>query len=125
MSGPVEFARQLQTVEALLKATPDWGGLEQGFAPAAVSDNFDPGDDMKQVLSAFYNTDQGRKIIEWLFDLTLRAPFPHVGTTLEAAGIAAAKHEARVAVGQALARAIVDGNSIFTSKRSQSHEKPA
>ncbi len=125
MSGPVDFARQVNAIEHMLAAAPSWAGLENAFAPAKVADNFDPGDDTKQVIAALYNTSQGRLIIEWLFDLTVRAPFPHVGNTLQSASIAAAKHEARVAVGQALSRAIVDGNEIFTLKRSQSHEEPA
>lgn len=115
-TGPVEFARQVQSVEAFLRSAPSWGDLEKAMAPAPLPDDFDPGDFMKQQLAALYATGDGRKIIDWLFDLTLRAPFPHVGSTRDSACIAAAKHEARVAVGQAIARAIVDGEKIFNRK---------
>ena len=81
-------------------------------------------DDMKQVLFHFYNTMEGRRIIEWLADLTVRAPFPHVGSLKESAALAAAKHEARTAVGYALLRAIAEGEQLFAQQRSR-HETPA
>lgn len=123
-SGPFAFSRQMMALDDLLKSTPDWSGLEQGFFPAKTPDNFDPGDDMKVVLYHFSNTAEGRRILEWLFDLTARAPFPHVGTTTQSAALAAAKHEARTAVGYVIGRAIADGESLW-KERSQNHEKPA
>lgn len=115
-TGPVEFARQVQSVEQFLRDAPSWASLDKAVRPAAVPDHFDPGDFMKQQLAALYETADGRAIIDWLFDLTLRAPFPHVGSTRDSAWLAAAKHEARVAVGQAVARAIVDGRKLFNQK---------
>lgn len=117
MSGPVEFARQVQALDQLLNAAPNWDGLEKAFAPAKTPDHFEPDDFMKQQLAALYNTADGRQIIDWLFDLTLRAPFPHVGSSRDSAWIAGAKHEARVAVGQTVARAIVDGRELFNRKK--------
>ena len=122
--GPFAFSRQMMAVDELLKATPSWSGLQQAFFPAKVGDNFDPGDDMKVVLYHFSNTAEGRRILEWLFDLTARAPFPHVGNTTQSAALAAAKHEARTAVGYVIGRAIADGEVLW-KQRSQSHEKPA
>lgn len=116
-NGPVEFMRQVQALDDLLNATPNWKGLEKAFAPAAVPDQFEPEDFMKQMWAAFYNTADGRQMIDWLFDLTLRAPYPHVGSARDAAWLAAGKHEARVAVGQAVARAIVDGRELFNRKK--------
>lgn len=116
MSGPVDFLRQVQRVEDFIKSPSSWGELEKAFAPAPVADSFDPGEFMKKQLAALYGTQDGRAILEWLFDLTLRAPFPHVGNSRDSAWIAAAKHEARVAVGQAIARAIVDGRELLTPK---------
>lgn len=124
MSGPVAFSRQMMAVEKLLQAAPNWGGLEQAFFPAEVADRFDPGADMKEVLFHFYQTAEGRRILDWIFDLTARAPFPHVGSTKESAAIAAAKHEARTAVGYVICRAIADGEQLW-KQRSQAHEKPA
>lgn len=124
MTGPFPFARQMMAVDSLLSAAPNWGGLEQAFFPASVPDSFDPGDDMKLVLFHFSNTAEGRRILEWIFDLTARAPFPHVGSTKESAAIAAAKHEARTAVGYVVGRAIADGEKLW-KQRSEAHGKTA
>jgi hypothetical protein len=115
-NGPVDFLRQVQRVEDFIRNPSSWGELEKAFAPAKVPDNFDPGDFMKQQLAALYGTQDGRAIIEWLFDLTLRAPYPHVGNSRDSAWLAAGKHESRVAVGQAIAKAIVDGRELFNQK---------
>jgi hypothetical protein len=123
-SGPFAFSRQMVALDSLLQSQPSWAGLEKAFFPAGTHDNFDPGDDMKVVLYHFSNTAEGRRILEWLFDLTARAPFPHVGTTTQSAALAAAKHEARTAVGYVIGRAIADGESLW-KERSQNHETPA
>ncbi|TIX55931.1 MAG: hypothetical protein E5V25_28650 [Mesorhizobium sp.] len=117
--GPFPFSRQMMAIDQLLGATPSWEGLNQAFFPAKVADNFDPGDDMKQVLYHFNNTAEGRRIIEWFCDLTVRAPFPHVGSMKESAALAAAKHEARTAVGYAMLRAIAEGEELWKQQRSQ------
>jgi hypothetical protein len=101
----------------MLAGVPSWDGLNQAFFPAKVADKFDPGEDMKQVLYHFYQTAEGRRIIDWLADLTVRAPFPHVGASKDAAVIAAAKHEARTAVGYALMRAIADGEELYKQSK--------
>ncbi|RWN78070.1 MAG: hypothetical protein EOS02_09935 [Mesorhizobium sp.] len=119
MSGPFPFSRQMMAVDQLLGATPSWEGLNQAFFPSKVADNFDPGDDMKLVLFHFNNTAEGRRIIEWFCDLTVRAPFPHVGSMKESAALAAAKHEARTAVGYAMLRAIAEGEELWKQQRSQ------
>ncbi|RUT82276.1 MULTISPECIES: hypothetical protein [unclassified Mesorhizobium] len=125
MSGaPFPFSRQMMAIDQLIGSVPTMEGLSQAFFPAAVSDNFDPGDDMKLVLFAFYGTAEGKRIIDWLCDLTVRAPFPHVGSMKESAALAAAKHEARTAVGYALLRAIAEGEQLWTQRRSH-NETPA
>ncbi|CDX54565.1 hypothetical protein MPL1032_190152 [Mesorhizobium plurifarium] len=117
MSGPFPFGRQMMAVEELLGAVPTMEGLGQAFFPAKVADNFDPGADMKQVLYHFYHTAEGRRIVEWLADLTVRAPYPHVGSSKEAVVIAAAKHEARAAVGLVLMRAIAEGEELYKQSK--------
>lgn len=121
--GPHPFARDIWPLDtALEQAGPlGWEGLMRDFLPARVSENFDPGEDMKLVLAAFYNTAEGRRIVEWLWDLTVRAPYPHVGASNQSAAIAAAKHEARVAVGLSLKLAIEQGQKLWNEKRSQTH----
>lgn len=119
MTGPFPFRRELADLDTMLASLggAGWDGLEGKFAPAKVPDHFDPGDDMKKVLAAFYFTAEGRKIVEWLADLTLRAPYPHVGQASDAVVIAAAKHEARAAVGEVLMKAIAEGYQLLNPRR--------
>ncbi|RUW46088.1 hypothetical protein [Mesorhizobium sp. M8A.F.Ca.ET.021.01.1.1] len=116
-SGPYPFGRQMAAVDQVLAGVPDWEGLSQAFYPVKTADNFDPGTDMKQVLFHLYGTLEGRRIIEWLADLTVRAPYPHVGQSKDSVMIAAAKHEARVGVGLVLFRAIADGEELYKQSK--------
>lgn len=116
MSEPFPFARSVQSLDELLDQASfggGWQGLEKMLAPAKVPDSFDPGQDMKKVLCAFYHTTEGRRIIDWLMDLTVRAPYPHVGTNFNQAAIAAAKHESRAAVGLVILQAIAEGDALL------------
>ncbi|TPN57165.1 hypothetical protein [Mesorhizobium sp. B1-1-7] len=117
MSGPFPFARQMMAVDEMVSGAPAWDGLEQAFFSAKVADNFDPGADMKQVLYHFYQTAEGRRIIDWIADLTVRAPYPHIGSTNETAALAAKAHEARAAVGYAIGRAIADGEELYKQSK--------
>lgn len=123
-AGPFPFSRQMMAIDQLIGSAPTMEGLEQAFFPAKRPDNFDPGDDMKLMLFHFYGTAEGKRILDWLADLTVRAPFPHVGSMNESAALAAAKHEARTAVGYALLRAIAEGEQLWTQRRSH-NETPA
>lgn len=113
MSGPFAFSRQALAIDRLLEAAPSWEGLNQAFFPARTHDRFDPGDDMKKVLAAFNGTAEGRRIIEWLCDLTCRAPYPQISGDFQTAALAAKAHEARAAVGYVILRAIADGEALL------------
>ncbi len=120
--SPFPFRRELESLDKFLAGEmgAGWEELEQSFFPAQVPRAFDPGDELKRNLAALYHTPDGRQIIEWLADLTWRAPYPHVGAANEAAALAAAKHEARCAVGEVIMKAIAEGyQSIMNSKESK------
>jgi hypothetical protein len=123
MNGPMPFRREVAPLDDMLASVggEGWEGLDKLFHPAEVPDRFDPGAEVKKFLAAAMRTPAGREAIQWLADITLRAPYPHVGTSLEAAAIAAAKHEARAAVGEVLLRAIAQGDQLL-NQRSQNHE---
>lgn len=121
MSGPFPFARETMPLDDLLKQVggPGWSGLDlaRAFAPAKVSDRFEPDEDLKKFLAAFSRTQQGRTFFNWIADLTVRAPYPHVGTLRETAALAAAKHEARCGVGQVIFAAVEEGERLLNTPR--------
>ena len=116
MSDAFAIHRTMMAVEKLLAATPSWGDLEQQFAPAQTAQNFEPDRDLKMSLAALASQAHGGRIVEWLLDLTTRAPYPHVGQTADSVVLAAAKHEARAAIGWVLLRAIADGAELWKQK---------
>lgn len=116
MSGPVAFQRQLKAVEDLISGRPNWQGLEEAFAPAQVSDRFRPEDDLAKMMAAFSRTAEGQRMFEWIFELTKWAPYPKTGNSFESAALAAAKHEARVAVGDVIFAAIGAGDELLNPK---------
>lgn len=118
MSGPHPFRREMADLDTMMASIggEGWDGLEQRFAPAPVPDRFDPGEEIKKFWAAAWGTAQGRAAIQWLADITLRAPYPHGGATLEAAALASAKHEARAAVGEVLLLAMIEGEQLLNPR---------
>lgn len=115
-NGPVNFARDHNAVDALLAAPPTWDGLLADFLPAPSSQKFEPEANVKLILAGMYTTPSGRDAIHWLLDITVFAPYPHVGPSFETAALAAKAHEARAAVGSVLMKAISDGMNLMHKK---------
>lgn len=117
--GPFPFARQQMPLDDMLASAGGlgWAGLAERLGlPSADPDVFAPEDDLKRQMAAFYRTDLGRRMFEWLGDLTLRGAPGASGQTIESAAIAHAKHEARFAVGLAMLKAIEDGDKLLNQK---------
>ncbi|MCW5697916.1 MAG: hypothetical protein KIS96_14445 [Bauldia sp.] len=113
----VASQHRMAQVEKLLAAPPSWDELVREFAPAAVADPFAPEDRIKRFLAALWQTGDGRAVLDWLFALTLDAPYPHIGQTRDAAALAAKAHEARVAVGRAVLAAIAEGETLLSQPK--------
>lgn len=102
----------LEEIEQAIGAN-GWDFFRDQFGPAVVAQSFDPGNDLKKNLAAFARTGLGREIIDWLLDLTCRAPYPVTSQSLHDLAFAAAKHQARAAVGETIIKAIADGNALL------------
>jgi hypothetical protein len=117
MSGPVAFARQVQKLEHLIDSAPSWDALEAGmFGRDAAPDAYKPEDRVKRFVAVMWRTAEGREFLDWIADLTVRGRPAHSGATIEAAAIAHAKHEARYAVGEAIFRAVAEGEELLNRK---------
>lgn len=91
----------------------DWRELEEMFKPALVTRDFEPDEKLKRFAAACWSSGEGRAFIDWLFDLTCRAPYPVTSQDMNDLAFAAAKHQARAAVGETLAACICDGLKIL------------
>lgn len=118
MSGPQNVSPRplamgsLEEIERMVGAK-GWDFFEERFGPALVAQNFDPGDEFKRNMAAFARTAFGRVIVDWLLDLTCRAPYPVTSQDMQDLAFAAAKHQARAAVGETIVKAIADGNALL------------
>ncbi len=120
MSGPAAFGRQSAAIEHFLAAPPNWEGLEKAlYGEGGAPDPFQPEDRVKQFIAAAYRTAEGREFLDWLADLTVRSAPEPGGLSFEGMAIAHAKHETRWAVGQAVFRALAEGNELINQKEPQ------
>lgn len=109
--------REAWPIEDLLKGTDDLLDLDamtEQIGKLSGSD-YKPSDAVAKVFYAIFMGQ--REAMEWLLDLTLRAPYPHVSGSIEQAAIAAAKHQARAGIGEVIVAAIAEG------KRLQDHDQ--
>ncbi len=79
--------------------------------------DYRPTDDVAKALYALFQ--YNRAVIDWLLDLTLRAPYPHVDGDFQKAALAAAKHQARAGIGEVIAAAIAEGKRISDQQKDQ------
>ena len=119
MDGPHPFARSLDPIEDMLAKSPSWDVLNRAFNPAAIPQPFDPDSAVKKYIARMQAHEDGRLFLRWLADLTTHAPYPHVGQSKDSVMIAAAKHEARAAVGWVIFRAAADGEMLINEERAR------
>lgn len=115
MSGPFAFPTDRMNLDQMLESIggKGWAGLERQFSPAKVTDHFEPEKRLKMTMAALARTQEGRQLFDWIYQLTVFAPYPHVGSTRDSAWLAAKAHEARAAVGLSIYRAIQDGEKLL------------
>lgn len=96
----------------------DFDALVEKMA-AGPPDAFEPDDKVAIELWRLFNIPATRAVIEWLFDLTRRAPFPDEGGSFEAVALAAERYRARCKLGAAIAAAIVQGQTLDSPDRKE------
>jgi hypothetical protein len=121
MSGPQNVNPRaaafgsLEDIERQIDAK-GWDFFERQFTPANISKQFEPDDDLKIHLAALAQTELGRRLFDWLLDLTCRAPYPFTVEDRDTLAFAAAKHQARAAIGETIVKAIADGRKLLNAK---------
>ena len=70
----------------------DFDTLIDQISPAETGPDFAPDDDVKKMLAAFWTSHDARRVIDWLLDITIRAPYPVTGPNRDDLAFAAAKH---------------------------------
>jgi hypothetical protein len=117
--GPAAFISQSvdQNLADIMQARDPWRLLEEEFKPAAVADSFRPQDAVLTALAQFSQTEGGRAVMDWLHDMTDRAPYPQAIGSIEQVALAAAKHQGRAGIGLVLANAVAEGKRLLDQRK--------
>lgn len=109
-SEPTDINAEFQ--KAMDEHSAGWDFFKNQFLPAVTAETFRPDDKLLIEISQLAETDLGRRLFAWLHELTDRAPYPAIGGSLEAAALAAAKHQGRAGVGLVLEKAVRTGREL-------------
>ena len=120
MTAPVFSRREAQPLDRLIASAggEGWAGLDKLLEPAlAKRQSCEPGDDIKKALAVMARAGQGRAVIEWLMDITVRAPFRVTGATVEETAMRASNRQGIEGVAEAVLAAIADGERLLSEER--------
>ncbi|MQB43382.1 hypothetical protein [Rhizobium sp. ICMP 5592] len=112
MSGPFIAERVAQPLDLLEQgvAGGGWEGLNELFAPIKEGE-LQPSDQVAMLLYGLYLS-QGRELIEWLMDITIRMPLRSTGQTFEHTALMTATRQGINGVGEAILKAIAKGKEL-------------
>lgn len=121
MSGPFVAARAGQPLDLLEQSVAGggWESLNEMFAPV-IGAELQPSDRVAKFLYALHQHGDGRELVEWLMDITLRLPWRVTGKTLEETAILATNRQAIAGLGEVILKAIAKGNELADAERNQS-----
>ncbi|MDZ7822575.1 MAG: hypothetical protein U5K75_00050 [Ahrensia sp.] len=119
-AGPMIPRRVAQPVEQMLENTDGYLDIDKAIEAIGgmrAKAEYKPDDEVALWFYQTYLDAKGRKVIEWLLDLTARAPIPMMEKGFEHAALMAAKAQAREGIGNVIAEAICLGEKIFKQKQ--------
>jgi hypothetical protein len=96
----------------------DFSDQKAAFHPAATHPgNFEPSEQVMMAAAILWRAGEGREFVEWILDLTMRAPYPVTSQEPHDLQFAAAKHQARAAVGETVLLAIRKGEQLLDQNK--------
>jgi hypothetical protein len=118
MSGPFVPARDAQPIDLLQQslAGNGWEGLEEMLRRPPGSAPLQPGDDVARFMAGLYRTPEGRKLFEWIMDITLRLPLRSTGRTFEETALMTATRQGINGVGEVVLAAIAHGDKLISNQ---------
>lgn len=119
MTGPFVPGRAGQPLDLLENsiAGGGWESLEALFKPHLQGAPLQPTDDVARALYILYSHGgEGRAVVEWMMDITLRMPLRATGATFEQTALLTASRQGINGVGEAVLAAIAHGETIVKSQ---------
>lgn len=122
MSGPFLPARAAQPLDLLEQSYTGgagWDDLDLDALRAALPDNapLKPSDEIARFMFGLYSTAEGRRMFEWLMDITIRQPLRATGPTIEETALRTATRQGINGVAEAVLAAIALGESLINKPR--------
>lgn len=118
MSFLVGSRREAQPLDLLRSLQQD--GVEDVlsslFDPELVSRTMRPRDELAEFIYGMTQLPESAVFIEWLMDITLRAPMSVTGPTIEATALNAARREGAAMIGEAVLAAIARGHKSLAAR---------
>ncbi|MGO8401330.1 hypothetical protein ACC783_23660 [Rhizobium ruizarguesonis] len=120
MSGPFIAPRTGQPLDLLEQSAAGggWESLEQLIAPV-IGGDLQPSDRVAKFLYALHQHGDGRELVEWLMDITMRLPWRVTGKTMEETAILAINRQAIAGVGEVILKVIAKGKELADAERNQ------
>jgi len=118
MSEPYNPRREVFDSEKMLEMSDGWLELDELLKKMTGGQGFSyrPKDEDLKNFWLLWRSIDGRRLIEWWLDMTLRAPYPPVGNDFQEAALAAARFGARAALGEVMLEALAEGKRLYENK---------
>jgi len=118
MTGPQFGTRQAQPLEHMLAQAGGDGfaGLDQMLMPESRRDPLKPSDEVCRNLALLAGHAEGRQVIEWLMDITLRQSMGTGGSGIEEMALIAKQKQTLDGVAHALLGAIAHGETLINNR---------
>ncbi len=89
-----------------------WEAFEEMLLPKEMTARFEPGDRTAMFLYELSRLAEGREMIEWLMDITLRQPVRVTGSSIEETALRAAQLQGIHGVGEVILAAMAKGEKL-------------
>lgn len=117
--GPMFSQRDAQPLDLMLKSIggEGWDGVESLVNPQEVPSEYQPDDMAAMFLAGMARSHEGRMVIEWLMDITLRRPLRITGKSFEETALLCAARQGSNGVGEAVLKAIALGDRLISQRQ--------
>lgn len=112
MSGPVFGERSALPFDDLLRNSKGWDDLNE-LLPQLAEAPLRPSDTVAKNMANLARTKGGRDMLEWIMDITLRAPYHVTGKTIEETALNSATRQGINGVAEAILNAIKHGEDLL------------
>lgn len=108
-------SRNAQPLDLLSQgvAGQGWEDFERLLLPKELMQRFEPNERVARLLFALSRSVDGRELVEWLMDITLRQPLRITGSSIEETALRGATLQGIHGVGEVILQAMAKGEKLL------------